>query len=326
MDEQRAVDQLSLQQAIERFMAHLQHERAVSGHTLRAYGSDLRQFVLFAEAKTGQSGLAPGSVTPDLIRSFAAHLHKSLEKSSQGRKLSALRAFYCYLNEHDWTGANPALQVALPKAKVRVPTFLNVDATFHFLDTLRQGCQRAGSSWRRWRNWALFECLYSTGLRVAELVGLNPADVDCSLGMVRARGKGGKERVVPIGQTALEALEGYRKALGAEFPQPASRASALFRNARGGRLTTRSVQRILQTELKQCGLWQKMSPHGLRHTFATHLLNAGADLRAIQEMLGHASLSTTQRYTHVHIDQLMKVYDTAHPRSRMVDAKNRSRE
>jgi tyrosine recombinase XerC len=326
MDDQRAVDQPSLQQAIDRFMEHLQHERVVSGHTLRAYGNDLRQFARFAEAKTGLRSFEPGAVTPDLIRSFAAHLHKSLEKSSQGRKLSALRAFYRYLNEHDVSGANPALQVALPKAKVRVPTFLNVDATFHFLDALRQGCQRAGASWRRWRNWALFECLYSTGLRVAELVGLNPADIDFSLGMLRARGKGGKERVVPIGQTAMEAIQGYRGALGAELPQTTSRSAALFCNARGGRLTTRSVQRILQTELKQCGLWQKMSPHGLRHTFATHLLNAGADLRAIQEMLGHVSLSTTQRYTHVHIDQLMKVYDTTHPRSRMFAAKDGAKE
>jgi integrase/recombinase XerC len=215
------------------------------------------------------------------------------------------------------TATNPATEVALPKAKVRVPEFLSVDATFHFLDNLRQKCRISGSSWRRWRNWALFECLYSTGVRVAELVGLNDADLDISLGMIRVCGKGGKERVVPIGETALEALQGYREILTAEFSASLPRSRAVFLNARGGRLTSRSVQRILQTELKQCGMWQKMSPHGLRHTFATHLLNAGADLRAIQEMLGHASLSTTQRYTHVHLDQLMKVYDAAHPRSRM---------
>lgn len=172
------------------------------------------------------------------------------------------------------------------------------------------------SSWRRWRNWALFECLYSTGVRVSELVGLNEEDISFEAGMVRVFGKGKKERIVPIGKKAMESIRGYLSALDFQFARARADSPALFRNARGGRLTTRSVHRILRTELRKCGLWQYLTPHGLRHTFATHLLNSGADLRAIQEMLGHSSLSTTQRYTHVHMDQLMKVYDAAHPRSR----------
>jgi integrase/recombinase XerC len=306
---------LNMTEAIARFGTHLRHERMVSEHTVRAYCRDLQQFQRFAAEKVGGE-IAPGEITADLIRAYVAALHRHLEKSSQGRKLAALRSFYRYLNQQEITTANPAAQISLPKLKKQVPAFLNVDETFHFLDNLRQKCRLPGSSWRRSRNWALFECLYSTGLRVGELVALNPADVDFSLGMLRALGKGRKERVVPIGKTALQAITDYRKALSEQLPQTQLTASALFCNAGGGRLTARSVHRILQTELRQSGLWQQLSPHGLRHTFATHLLNAGADLRAIQEMLGHASLSTTQRYTHVHLDQLMKIYDAAHPRSR----------
>jgi integrase/recombinase XerC len=312
---------LSMSEAISRFVVHLRHERGVSEHTLRAYSVDLRQFRQFAEDRLGL-GFTPDAVTADLVRSYVAMIHKTLEKSSQGRKLATLRSFYRFLNQQEITAANPAAQVALPKVKRQVPSFLNVDEIFHFLDWLRQQCERPGSSWRRRRNWALFESLYSTGLRVGELVALNPTDVDVTLGMVRAFGKGGKERVVPIGQPALRAIREYQMALASELPPSRLQTRALFCNARGGRLTARSVHRLLFTELRQSGLWQQVSPHGLRHTFATHLLNAGADLRAIQEMLGHSSLSTTQRYTHVHLDQLMKIYDTAHPRSRKAPTGN----
>lgn len=312
---------LVMAEAIRRFVVHLRHERGVSEHTLRAYTSDLRQFREFAEVRLG-TGFTPDNVTADLVRSYVATIHRHLEKSSQGRKLAALRSFYRFLNQQEISTVNPAAQVALPKVKRQVPSFLNVDEVFHFLDTLRQKCERPGSSWRRWRNWALFETLYSTGLRASELVGLNPEQVDMTLGMVQVLGKGGKERVVPIGQTALQAIRAYRRALGSELPPSRKESPALFCSARGGRLTARSLQRLLATELRLSGLWQQVSPHGLRHTFATHLLNAGADLRAIQEMLGHSSLSTTQRYTHVHLDQLMKIYDAAHPRSRKAPSGN----
>ncbi|SPF34829.1 Tyrosine recombinase XerC (fragment) [Syntrophobacter sp. SbD1] len=195
-------------------------------------------------------------------------------------------------------------------------SFLQVDPAFHFLDTLSSAAHREGSSWRRARNWALFESLYSTGVRVSELVKLDLGGVAFDEAVVRVSGKGRKERIIPIGMKALDALRYYLGALEFQFPKGRAGSQALFLNSRGGRLTARSVGRILKSELTACGLWQRLSPHGLRHTFATHLLNAGADLRAIQEMLGHESLSTTQRYTHVNIDQLMKVYDSSHPRSR----------
>jgi integrase/recombinase XerC len=306
----------NLEEATRLFLSHLRHERAVSEQTIRAYAGDLRQFQQFIAEKSARRDVSPSEVTVDQVRAFIAHLHRSLEKSSQGRKLSALRSFYSFLHERQLVSENPAELVPLPKAKMRVPSFLSVDAIFHFLDALRQKCARPDSSWRRWRNRAIFECLYSTGLRVSELVGLNMTDIDVSQLTVRARGKGNKERVTPIGQTALTALQEYRAAVEKEFPHVVSPSGPLFLNVRGGRLSTRSVARLLRAELRACGLWQSLSPHGLRHTFATHLLNAGADLRAIQEMLGHSSLSTTQRYTHVHIDQLMRVYDSAHPRSR----------
>jgi integrase/recombinase XerC len=316
MDDRPAPAALTLDQAVAEFLAHLRCERLASAETLRAYANDLAQFRAFLEERSGGGVPAPGTVTPDHIRAFIALRHARGEKSTQARKLSTLRSFFHYWEDRDLLAANPAAQVALPKAKMRVPAFMNVDDVFHLLEFLRRKCREGGGTWRCWRNWALFECLYSTGLRVGETVSLNCGDVDSALGMVRVCGKGGKERVVPVGVTALEAVRRYLEVAPRGAGDSGARAAPLFINACGGRLTSRSVHRLLAAGLRQAGLWQRVSPHGLRHTFATHLLNAGADLRAIQEMLGHASLSTTQRYTHVHLDQLMRVYDSAHPRSR----------
>lgn len=309
-------DQISLQQSIEAFLAYLAQQRGLSGETVRAYGSDLQQLQGYVREKTARLSVALTDLSEDLLRGFMASLHKTREKTSQARKLSTLRSFYRFLNEQGITDDNPARLIAHPKIKGRVPSFLGVDPMFHFLDSLGRSCEGEGGSWRRWRNWAMFEFLYSSGVRVSELVGLDETDVSFAEGTARVLGKGGKERVTPVGKTALEAVRAYLAVLHKRAPQLLSSSDALFRNAAGGRLSSRSVHRILVAELKQCGLWQHLSPHGLRHSFATHLLNSGADLRAIQEMLGHASLSTTQRYTHVHVDQLMKTYDAAHPRSR----------
>ncbi|MEN6485813.1 MAG: tyrosine recombinase XerC [Syntrophobacteraceae bacterium] len=308
---------LPWQQSLEQFLSHLRHERGLSGQTLRAYAGDLAQFHEYIHDTSNGNEVCPEDVTPDLIRGFLAFLRASMEKTSQARKLSALRSFFGYLVDRGLLSENPAEQVSHPRIKAGIPSFMDVDDVFYFLDALCRNCLRPGCSWRRWRNWALFECMYSTGIRVSELVGLNEPSVDFDAGMVRVLGKGRKERMVPIGSRAMDAVRGYLEALSAQFPAARLDGKApLFRNARGGRLTTRSVDRILKAELRENGQWQHLSPHGLRHTFATHLLNAGADLRAIQEMLGHASLSTTQRYTHVHMDQLMRTYDAAHPRSR----------
>jgi integrase/recombinase XerC len=298
------------------FLNHLRHERGVSTETSRAYASDLEQFHRYLKKRTRNEQLHVSEIAPDLLRGFFAALHKDLKTTSRARKLSTLRSFYSYLMDRGWLQENPAQLVASPKVRVKIPAFLDVDDVFHFLDSLQRNTRQPQGSWRRMRNWAIFECLYSTGARVSELVGLNTPDVDFDQGLVLIRGKGKKERVVPVGKKAREALQIYLSALDAASPRVPFGSSHLFINSSGCRLTARSVHRILRAELRRCGLWQHLSPHGLRHTFATHLLNAGADLRAIQEMLGHSALSTTQRYTHVHLDQLMKTYDAAHPRSR----------
>lgn len=307
---------LTWDEAEARFLKYLRRERNVSEETLRAYAGDLRQFGQFLAERAGDSGTLLDQITPDLIRSFLASLHQKLEKTSRARKLSTLRSLYHYLNSSGVCGENPAELVAHPRIKQKMPHFLLVDAVFHLLDSLSRSAAREGISWRKARNSALFESLYSTGIRVSELVRLNQGDISFAEETVRVFGKGGRERIVPIGRKAIGAINYYLSALDLQFPGALRSSPALFRNARGGRLTSRSVGRILKAEMIVCGLWQQLSPHGLRHSFATHLLNAGADLRAIQEMLGHRNLSTTQRYTHVDMDRLMKVYDAAHPRSR----------
>jgi integrase/recombinase XerC len=307
---------LTLEQSKTLFLDYLRHERSLSEETSRAYASDLEQFHRYLQKKTQSEPVHLSEITPDLIRAFFATIHKDLKNTSRARKMSTLRSFYTYLNDRGWCQDNPAQRVASPKIRAKIPAFLDIDDIFHFLDSLQRSALYPESTWRRVRNWALFECLYSIGARVSEVVGLNEADVDFQQGLVRIRGKGKKERVVPIGKKAMEALHTYLSAIDNGFPQVRAGTPQLFRNTNGGRLTTRSVHRILRAEMRRCGLWQHLSPHGLRHTFATHLLNSGADLRAIQEMLGHAALSTTQRYTHVHLDQLMRTYDAAHPRSR----------
>lgn len=306
----------TLHKSTESFLAYLRHERGLSAETLRAYANDLAQLHQFVARRVGKEVVPMTEVSQDLLRAFIASLHRTREKTSQARKLSTLRSFYRYLTESGIVESNPAAMIAYPKLRTRIPAFLGVDHMFHFLDGLHHHCTGPASTWRRWRNWALFELLYSSGLRVSELVGLNETDVDVRDGTVRVLGKGGKERIIPVGGKALDAIEQYSSALDRQFPRARDRCPALFRNATGERLSARSVHRILKSELQRCGLWQQLSPHGLRHSFATHLLNSGADLRAIQEMLGHSTLSTTQRYTHVHMDRLMKTYDEAHPRSR----------
>lgn len=307
---------LTLEDARSLFLQYLHHERNLSDQTLRAYAGDLSQFQHYLGRELKSSRVFLDDIGPDQVRGFLASLHLQLKKPSRARKLSSLRSLFRFLNERQLHPHNPADRVAHPKTSTTLPLFLDVDATQHFLGFLQTLAEREGASWRSYRNWAIFECLYSTGMRVSELVALDERSVDRQAGLVRVLGKGRKERLIPIGTKALAALAGYLSSLKLQFPKAPGHPPALFRNARGGRLTERSVNRILKAELKQSGLWQQLSAHGLRHTFATHMLNSGADLRAIQEMLGHASLSTTQRYTHVHLDQLMKTYDDAHPRSR----------
>jgi integrase/recombinase XerC len=284
------------------FIGYLRNERNVSPHTERGYLSDLEQFADFL----GEITLT--GVDHLTLRSFIGHLVKHrIKKSSVARKLSAIRSFFRYLNRKGVITGNPARLVATPRREKRLPAVLTADDAQRLMNA--HGKETNDGTERRDR--AVLETLYSTGIRAAELIGMNRDDISHDDRLVRIRGKGRKERIVPIGRTALGAIDAYlgQNKEGAENP-------AVFTGRAGNRLTARTVQRILENRRKKLGLAQKASPHTLRHSFATHLLESGADLRAIQELLGHASLSTTQRYTHVNLDSLMESYDKAHPRAR----------
>ena len=286
------------------FLQYLKHEKNVSTHTERSYLSDLDQFFDFL----GPAELV--AVDHQFLRQFVAHLMKlDVRKSSIARKLSTLRTFFKYLNREGVLTANPARLVSTPRREKRLPAVLSADDAQRLMEA-PQG-KKTGDLGVELRDRAVLETLYSTGIRASELIGMNHEDVDGHDGLIRIRGKGRKERIVPVGHKALDAIDAYirSKPAGAE-------PSAVFSGPTGKRLTARTVQRILENYRKKLGLQQKASPHTLRHSFATHMLESGADLRAIQELLGHASLSTTQRYTHLNLDSLMDVYDKAHPKAR----------
>ena len=306
---------------LDRFATFLRVEKSVSPHTLRNYMSDLAQFFSFVEKPnehTERRSITMVQIDHHLIHAYLSLLHRRNKKSSIGRKLSTLKTFFRFLLREGEIERDPTVLIASPKQEQPLPTHLVVDDMFRLLEA------PASDTPAGLRDRAILEVLYSCGLRVSELVGLNWGDVDGNVEVVRVKGKGNKERIVPIGQKALEALECYRARIPELVaPKRRHRLSAstaptpmpIFLNTRGGRLTTRSVARLVGGYARTCGIALKTSPHALRHTFATHLLDAGADLRAIQELLGHSSLSTTQKYTHVNLDHLMQVYDKAHPRA-----------
>ncbi len=288
---------------IEQFTLYLHTERAVSPHTSAAYASDLEQLAKYAEADKG-GNVSAQDVDHLLLRRFLAGLAKSSKKSSIGRKLAAIRSFFRFLVRRGILAKNPAELIATPKKDQLLPFHLDIDQTTALME--------APDSEQKYalRDRAMLELLYSSGLRVSELTGLNISELDLAAGMVRVTGKGGKERIVPVGSKAQKAVTEYLEQRG---DGPAS--GALFLNTRGGRINRRSVARVVDTHVMRIAAFKRISPHTLRHTFATHMLEGGADLRAIQELLGHASLSTTQKYTHVSIDRLMEVYDKSHPKA-----------
>jgi integrase/recombinase XerC len=289
-------------QLIEGFEAYLAHEANASSHTIKGYGSDLRQFAAFVTAR----GAHLADVDIHGVRAYLASLAGATRKTSVARKLAALKHFFRFCASHGGRRDDPATSLAAPKRERFLPPHLTVDEMFRVLDGMRAAGPIPG------RDRAILELLYSTGIRVSELVHLDWSDVDRRGEVVRVLGKGRKERIVPIGATALAALERYHR----QWPADRRRdRSAVFLNARGGRLTVRSVARIVEHHVGRAETRVRASPHAFRHSFATHLLNAGADLRAIQELLGHASLSTTQRYTHVDFARLAEVYDKSFPRA-----------
>jgi len=286
--------------AVAQFLRYLDHERGASPHTLRGYATDLAELRAFL-ARQGVTELH--SADGRAIRAWLAWLHdRKLAKSSIARKLATVRSCFKFLARRGVVELNPARQVRSPKLPKRLPSFLPKDESKELLD-LRT--ERSGAGLR---DGAVLELLYATGLRVAECCGLDRDDVDRRQGTVRVMGKGGKERVVPVGDEALHAVDSWLAVRG-------EARGALFTNARGGRLTTRSVHRIVKQRARAAGIDRRVTPHTLRHSFATHMLGEGADLRLIQELLGHSRLSTTQRYTHVSPEHLMKVYDSTHPRA-----------
>jgi integrase/recombinase XerC len=306
-----AVDVAALPPEVQRFEVYLRTEKRASPHTVKAYLADLEQFAGHAAA-TGQP-LVPGSTL--LVRGFLARAAGEAGAVTLGRKLSTVRSFYRFLVREGLAPGNPARGVASPKRPGRLPQVLPEAEVASLVETPSAALVTP----LHLRDRAFLELLYASGLRVSELTGLDVGGVDLAQGEVRVLGKRRKERLVPVGRTALEAIARYldeaRPALAAG-PDFAGAGHALFLNYRGGRLSGRSVARLLEKWVVESGLPRHVHPHVLRHCFATHLLANGADLRAIQELLGHASLSTTQRYTHLDWKRLAAVYDEAHPRAR----------
>jgi len=300
--------EVAVEQLIERFIRHLGVERNLSPHTVAAYRRDLAGFAAFLtedlEWPEREERLV-GRIDHLVLRRYLALLHGRCRRSTIGRKLAALRTFFRYLVREGVLTLNPGELVGTPRAEKYLPRTLSVDEAFALVE------KEVKSDLLALRDRAIMETLYSCGLRIGELTALDVASLDLEAGLVRVVGKGRKERIVPVGRKAREALRRYLDERG----RPAGEAP-LFVNHRGGRLTARSIQRGLKPRLLQAGILKDATPHALRHSFATHLLAGGADLRAIQELLGHASLSTTQKYTQVGIEHLNAVYDAAHPRSR----------
>jgi integrase/recombinase XerC len=331
-----------MKQAIGQYLQYLQSVRNSSPHTILNYGKDLGQFVAYLSPPGEQPPALP-KITHLIIREFVGHLHEQgLEKSSIARKLAALRSFFKYCVREGMIKENPARLVPTPKLPKRVPSVLSAEEMNVFLNelagmgpaaggtlpaqagkpALAQGKKTASEGLLLRRDRALLELLYAAGLRVSELTGLNLEDMEQNEKMLRVRGKGNKERIVPYGSKAQEALEKYwplreellLQASGSGVARRAApRTNAIFLNYAGRRLTQRSVGRIVKKYVKLVNINWDLHPHSLRHAFATHLLADGADLRAIQELLGHQSLSTTQKYTHASIRQLMEIYDKSHP-------------
>jgi integrase/recombinase XerC len=309
---------------VKAFLEHLRLNENASAHTVRAYESDLSQYLTYLAQQLNrrQSDLVPADLDHAAARGFLGSLHaRGNTKASAARKLSAIRAFGRYLRREGVLEADPAALVGAPKREQRIPAHLAVDEMSKLLETPDVTTPLGR------RDRAILEVFYASGLRLSELVGLDLEDVNLSSRVVRVLGKGRKERIVPFNRTAGDAIRawladreqfvhvthGLRQR--GQTPRGRRPVEPLFVNYRGGRLSTRSVDKLVRRYVASCSTRYGISPHALRHSFATHLLEAGADLRAIQELLGHARLSTTQRYTHVNLGQLMESYRRAHPKA-----------
>jgi integrase/recombinase XerC len=302
-----------MQKLIEQFLEHLRYERNVSSHTLRNYSSDLEQFLEFLTAYGKRNAPEVSQIDHLTIREWLASLHSAQKKkASIARKLAALRTFFQFLVREGMLELNPAKLVATPKLEKKLPKHLSIEEAIRFIESPDPETDLGK------RDRAMLELMYATGVRVAELTTLNVGDVDFRNQLVLVTGKRRKQRIVPFGDPAGAAIRSYldvRDRFLLNAPVSKRDEEALFLNYQGTRITTRSVGRMVEKYIRICAGMHNISPHALRHSFATHLLDSGADLRDIQELLGHARLSTTQVYTHVSMKKLIEVYDKAHPKA-----------
>ncbi len=303
---------MELEDLKNRYMDYLSDSVGYSSNTINAYRRDIEQFIEYLKNNLGSTRIEDGDTGIDfhIIRQYLGELFQKYTKKSIARKLSAIRSFFLYLEERGYIKKNPFPDIATPRIEKKIPAHLSVDEMFALLDS--PGKKDISGI----RDTAILEVLYSCGLRVSEMAQLNVSDIYFDERLIRVKGKGNKERIIPIGKKAIHELRNYishtetiRNRLYGSIEQ-----SPVFLNLKGGRLTTRSISRIVKKYAFKSGIMKAISPHAIRHSYATHLLDGGADLRSVQELLGHVSLSTTQRYTHVSLQRLMEVYDRAHPR------------
>ena len=300
------------------FQTHLEDERQVSPHTVRNYLSDLRQFLQVVEEDRGEGAgplIQPNQIEAGMIRAYLKVLYqRGAEARTLGRKLASLRSFLQFMERRGYVDNNAARAVRTPKATRPLPNTLPIDHVFALLDTPEEREFGGVASWMGKRDQAILEIFYASGIRVSELAALDVRNIDLAEGLMRVLGKGNRERQVYFGKTASRALQHYLEARGTYSIGEGE--AALFLNRHGRRLSTRGLQMLIKKHCRRTGVSTRTSPHTLRHAFATHLLDNGADLRSIQELLGHQQLSTTQKYTHVSVDRMLDVYDRAHPRAR----------
>ncbi|HDP25937.1 MAG TPA: tyrosine recombinase XerC [Deltaproteobacteria bacterium] len=288
---------VDLESLLQRYVMFLLHQKGLSGETYRAYHNDMNHLMSFLRERGGEE------ISKETVRSYMLKLHTTYSRATINRKLSAIKGFFDFIIRQGALEANPFSHVRSLKNPGSLPRFLTPDEVFDLIDATKNSRDRA-----------ILELLYSTGIRVGEVEAMNCYDVDMTAGFVLVTGKGKKQRRVPVGRRAQAAIRMYLRERGID--DPIYSRDPLFLNSRGKRITTRSIRWIVSKWSKQAALSRQVSPHVIRHSFATHMLDSGADLRSIQEMLGHASLSTTQRYTHLTVDKLMDVYDKAHPRAK----------
>jgi integrase/recombinase XerC len=293
------MDPKTMGQLSQEFYRYLSTEKDVSPNTKRAYEGDIKEFLRFLSKN------AYGDVDQRAIRDFVAEKYGSLQKSSLSRKISSIKVFFKFLKKKGHIRENPAVLIKNPRIEKRLPKFYTVDEMFHFLDTLPE------DTWINRRNRAVFELIYSTGMRAQESLSLDVADVHLEGSWAIVKGKGGKERILPFGEKARDAIDRY---LHEVRDRRRESVNALFINRQGNRLSYRGLLKVMKKHQLSASLFKNLALHGIRHSFATHMLNGGADLRSIQELLGHSKLSTTQKYTHISIDKIMEIYDKAHPR------------